>query len=316
VDVTAKITSLRDFFLTLFFVAIGMTIPAPTEYYLAWAFAISGFVIFSRLLTVFWPLHFMRQGQRASFLPALNLCQISEFSLVILALGFASRHITDTSRGVAAYTFVILAILSTYGILKSDGIFRLTGRRLKALKVKDLDDVPEIQPEPRIKSSVFLLGFSWTASSLVEEITRTERNLLPELAVIDFNPQVNQELRRREIRVIYGDISQRDTLEHAGIGEAKVVICSLSNSVLKGTSNQKLVQMVRELSPAARIIVHSELLSEIPQLYAAGASYVCSSRLVEAKELLHVLLAARQNLLDEKRAALEQELQNRREVIP
>src|SRR5947207_12252072 len=86
---------------------------------------------------------------------------------------------------------------------------------------KDLDqrtgDTDVSAGPPRI----FLLGFSWTASSLLEEIARNEPGLLKELAVIDFNPRVNQELRRRGVRAIYGDVSQRETLVHARIGEAR-----------------------------------------------------------------------------------------------
>jgi voltage-gated potassium channel Kch len=150
----------------------------------------------------------------------------------------------------------------------------------------------------------------------LEEITRNERHLLQELIVIDFNPHVNQELHRRGVPVIYGDISQRDTLEHAGIAEAKIIVCSLPNTVLKGTTNLRLVLMLREINPAAKIIVYSDLFSDIPGLYVAGADFVCLPRMIEAAELLQVLLAARKNLLDEKRAKLDRELKARREVIP
>jgi hypothetical protein len=74
--------------------------------------------------------------------------------------------------------------------------------------------------------------------------------------------------------------------------------------------------MLREINPAAKIIVYSELFSDIPGLYVAGADFVCLPRMIEAAELLQVLLAARKNLLDEKRAKLDRELKARREVIP
>src|ERR1700751_3810209 len=84
-DVTAKVTTLRDFFITLFFVALGMTIPAPNLELLGWAAVLFVFPGAIRILPVFLPLHWMKLGNRASLLPAINLCQVSEFSLVILA---------------------------------------------------------------------------------------------------------------------------------------------------------------------------------------------------------------------------------------
>jgi len=315
-DVTAKVTSLRDFFLTLFFVALGMTIPLPTLAALGWALVVGAFILLSRVLTVFLPLLWMSHGHRASLLPALNLCQISEFSLVIFAIGAASGHVSEGARGILAYAFVLLAVGSTYAIMQSDTLARLAGRGLKALKVADLDAAAEAKARPRRTPPIFLLGFSWTASSLLEEISRHDRNLINELRVIDFNPHVNQELRQRSVDVVYGDISQRDTLEHAGLGEARIILCTLPNTILKGINNLRLVQMLREINPKAQIIVYSEIFSDIPDLYAAGASYVCLPRLIEAAEVLSLLKAARENLLDEKRAELDRELADRHEVIP
>src|SRR4030095_5827931 len=86
-DVTAKVISLRDFFVTLFFVAIGMQIPLPTASLVGWVLTFAAFVVITRVATVFTPLYLMRQGLRTSIIPAVNLCQVSEFSLVVLALG-------------------------------------------------------------------------------------------------------------------------------------------------------------------------------------------------------------------------------------
>ena len=62
--------------------------------------------------------------------------------------------------------------------------------------------------------------------------------------------------------------------------------------------------------------MHAELFSDIARLYAAGADYVLVPRLIEARELRKAIEAARTNLLPEKRAELDAELKDRREVIP
>src|SRR5260221_286047 len=99
-DVTATVTTLRDFFITLFFVALGMSIPAPTSALLGWASVLCVFLLLSRFLTVFLPLYWMKLGHRASLLPTINLCQVSEFSLVILALGAEAGHINESTKGI------------------------------------------------------------------------------------------------------------------------------------------------------------------------------------------------------------------------
>ncbi|MBC8002381.1 MAG: cation:proton antiporter, partial [Opitutaceae bacterium] len=319
-DVAAKVTSLRDFFVTLFFVALGMSIPAPTSFYIGWSAVLAAFVIFSRFVTVFPTLYWLKIGLRGAVLPSIYLAQISELSLVILALGVSAHHIDKDVMGIAAYAFVMLGILSTYAIAESGRLVGSMVALLKRLGLRDLDSEEsgsqgsgEAHPHG---ARVVLLGFSWTASSLLEEIIRKDQPLLKDLAVIDFNPVVHERLKARGVRAIYGDITQHDTLIHAGVSEAEIIICTLPNTVLKGMTNLRLLQMLRQINPTAHVITHAELFTDVPKLYAAGASYVSVPRLIEAIELFEVLRAARIRMIDEKTGASQDELHNRNEVIP
>jgi len=315
-DVVAKVTSLRDFFVTLFFVGLGMLIPMPTVNCILWTIFFCLFLIGSRLATVFPVLYSMRLGYRASLLPAINLCQMSELSLVLLALGKASGDVSNDVIGIAAFAFAFLAVGSTYAILGNDSLLRKATPWLRKLDLRDLDDTFFMAREDARSGRICLLGFSWTASSLLAEIERNRPDLIPEIAVIDFNPVVHEKLKQRNVRAVYGDITARDVLHHAGVSHAEVIICSLPNMVLKGADNLKMLRQLRELNPDAKIIVHAELLSDIPVLYAAGANYVTAPRLLEAADLLRVLESAEKNLLDTKRRDQETLLKKRSEVIP
>jgi Kef-type K+ transport system membrane component KefB len=315
-DVVAKVTSIRDFFVTLFFVGLGMEIPVPTWGYLFWTVFFCLFLVASRFAAVFPPLYFMRQGYRASLLPTINLCQLSELSLVLLALGRTSGDVSENSIGIAAFSFAFLAVGSTYAILKNDLLLRQATPWLNRLDLRDLDQTG-LEPGGVAKPKrICLLGFSWTASSLLEEISRERSDVLAETVVVDFNPNVHEKLRQRGIHAVYGDITQRDTLLHAGVAECEIVICSLPNTVLKGADNLKMLRQLRELNPDAKIVVHAELLEDIPKLYAAGANYVTAPRLLEAANLLSVVEAAENNLLDQKRGEQLKQLEGRNEVIP
>ena len=143
-DVTAKVISLRDFFVTLFFVAIGMQIPLPTGGLLRWALVFAAFVVVTRIATTFTPLYLMRQGLRTSIVPSLNLCQVSEFSLVVLALGAQAGHLASpATSGIVALAFTLLAVLSTFGMAKSDGLVRALIPWLKKHGIRDLDHAPD-----------------------------------------------------------------------------------------------------------------------------------------------------------------------------
>src|SRR3954469_23014868 len=123
-DVTAKVITLRDFFITLFFVALGMTIPVPNLSVIGMALVIATFTIVSRVVTTFTPLYLLKQGLRASMLPAINLAQISEFSLVVIQTGVLAKHISAETSSAASFAFVILAVVSTFVMGQSNVITR------------------------------------------------------------------------------------------------------------------------------------------------------------------------------------------------
>ena len=319
-DVTAKVTTLRDFFITLFFVSLGMTIPIPGPSVIGLALMIAAFTVVSRMVTTFTPLYLMKQGLRASLLPAINLAQISEFSLVVIQTGIAAGHISTETSSAASFAFVVLAVVSTFVMARSDQVTRGLIGPLKRIGLRDLDHSHDADAghegghgEAR---RVVILGFFRAASALLSEIERRSPAVLEQITVIDFNPMVFRTLTDRGMHVVYGDISNVDTLVHAGVGKAELIILSIPNSLLKGADNEKLVRHVRSLNPTAKIVATAEILSEVNDLYDAGADYVTVTRLSDADELYKVIEAAQAGLLEDKRAETDALLSERREVLP
>lgn len=319
-DVTAKVTTLRDFFITLFFVALGMTIPVPNGSVIGLALVIAAFTVVSRLITTFVPLYLMRQGLRASLLPAINLAQISEFSLVVIQTGVLAKHISTQTANAVSFAFVLLAVLSTFMISRSDQIVRAAIGPLKRLGLRDLDAAELAAAEPGeghgAARRIVILGFFRAASALLSEIEQRDKSMLDQITVVDFNPNVFRNLAARGVHVIYGDISNVETLVHAGIGGAEIVILSVPDALLKGADNEKLVRHVRALNPEAKIISTADMLATVEDQYAAGADYVTVPRFTDAQELFQAIEAADDGLLDAKRAETDARLAERVEVLP
>ena len=315
-DVTAKVTSLRDFFVTLFFVGLGMTIPIPTTPVITLALIFAAFVVASRILTTFPALYGLKQGIRASFLPALNLSQVSEFSLVLMTLGVAAQHISPDVKNAVSFAFVILAVLSTFAMTNSDWIARRVVRLLKRLGLRDLDGTADgTESGHGHGARILLLGFFRAASSLVADLEKEDPELLKDIAVVDFNPVVFANLTARGVRVQYGDIAQRETLIHAGIEDAEILVSSIPDYLLKGSTNERLVRQLRSLNPKAVIIAPADTLADVDRLYAAGADYVTLARLTDAADLREALAAATAGHIDQKRAVVDTRLAGRKEVL-
>src|SRR5205807_7419776 len=142
-DVVAKAVSIRDFFVTLFFVALGMQIQIPSLGALEIALAASVFVIASRLVVV--PiLYALRLGLRTSIIPAINLAQVSEFSIVIASLGVTLGQIRQDVLTIVIVTFAVTSVVSTYMINFSHPIQRLLTSVFKKVGLKDLDSKAEL----------------------------------------------------------------------------------------------------------------------------------------------------------------------------
>ncbi|MGQ9688847.1 MAG: cation:proton antiporter domain-containing protein [Desulfobaccales bacterium] len=305
-DIIGKIINIRDFFITLFFVALGMTIPNPllNPGLVLLAALIAVFLVATRFLSVYPVLYFLGNGNRVSLLSSINLSQLSEFALVISVIGAKGEapHIGPDIVTLVTLVFVLASVASTYMIKYSNGLQNFLSRIAEALGFKSLAQEGEAASRA-FHPEVALLGFYRVASSFLSEVEKLKPQLIKKLAVVDFNPEVFRELKARGVPVIYGDISNMQTLHHAGLEEAKVVISTITDDILVGTDNLKLISQIKSHWPLAKIVVTANSPSQARELYEAGAHYVLRPNFLTGSHLLEVL----ERLLREEITDLAQE---------
>jgi hypothetical protein len=320
-DVVAKVVSIRDFFVTLFFVALGMQIPLPSAELLGMAAIASMFLVASRFVVVFPILRGLRLGHRASLLPAINLAQMSEFSMVIAAIGLQLGHIDEKTVSLLIFVFALTSIASTYLIGYSHPLQARISQALRAAGVRDLDTdkAPAEAPEKQATDVVFL-GFFAEASALLHEYELASSGsvrhpMLGRILVIDFNPDVRAELLRRGIACKYGDVAHMDTLHHADVHDAKLVVSTIPDAILKGTTNLRLLKLARRLCPHAKVVVTANRPAAALDLYQAGADYVFVPRLHSASEMAAVLERGLDEGFERMRDAEILRMRQRHEVL-
>lgn len=273
IHVTAKVLPLRDFFLTLFFISLGMGVPFPTASMMALALGIVVFVIASRFLTIYPLLALSGSGRRTGFITSLNLSQISEFSLVIASLGLTYGHISDSLRALIIYAMAFSAILSSYMIKYNHEIYLAFNKVLTRFSAPGRGEEEE-ESDAEAKCPIVLLGFHRGAEAFIEYVSQNKREFLPKILVVDFNPEVLKTLAAQQVHAVFGDISSVDTLTHTHIEEAKIVISSIPDMMLKGTNNLWLVETCRHLAPEAAIVATAETKAQAEELRRAGAHKV------------------------------------------
>ena len=207
-EVISRVGGVRDFFLTLFFVALGLKIPEPSTAAVLAALGGVVFVILSRFLALYPLFAFLRLDTRTAGVVAINLAQISEFALVIFSLGVTYKHISPAANSMILYTVLLTAVISTYGILYNHaiatwlaGLLNATGpppvvRRRAGRRGGGAPDAGAEDDEDAGRD-VFLLGVSREGLAFVQHVARTAPALKNRLVAVDFNPEMLERLRDR-----------------------------------------------------------------------------------------------------------------------
>lgn len=303
-EIISKVSVVKDFFVTLFFVGLGMTIPVPDGVNVLILAAVLALVaVLARYVVIFPLLYFSGLDRRNSMVTSVRLGQISEFSLVICFLGLQLGHISGELASAVIFAFVITALFTPFMYRKADVVHDHLSGLLGKLGFRE---PPQKSAGEHESYSLALLGFHRTASSLLHEIGRHNPELLSQTLVVDFNINLHAKISALGVTVKYGDLCNAETLHHSGVDKARVVVCTIPDDVLKGTTNCNIVKAVRHLNPEAIVIANAVELSDSRELYEAGADYVFMPRIEAARAVEDVIEEALSGKLPEYRASIEE----------
>jgi Kef-type K+ transport system membrane component KefB/voltage-gated potassium channel Kch len=315
-EIVGKVGVVKDFFVTLFFVGLGMSIPMPNGAdVLLLAAILAALAIILRLLVFFPLLYFTGLDRRNSMVTSVRLAQISEFSLVIGFLGTQIGHISDELNSAIIFAFVLTALITPALFYKADWIHdKLTN----VLEMIGFKAPPIVETDDDKSYSLALLGFHRITSSLLHEIGNKQPELLKKTLVVDFNVNIHASIEALGPKAQYGDLCNEETLIHAGVNKAKVIVCTIPDDILKGTTNEQIVKMAKHINPDAIIIANAIELKGCKALYDAGADFVFLQRVEAARAVEQAIGQALSGNINDHRSAIEAiygRLDKRREVL-
>lgn len=201
-QVAARLVSLRDFLLLFFFIELGATLDLSTlGSQVGASLVFSLFVLIGNPIIVMIIMGYMGYRKRTSFLAGLTVAQISEFSLVLAALGLSLGHLQQETVGLITLVGLITISASTYMILYSHIIYERLAPWLsifeRKIPYREIDSPLEGQDEV----DILLIGLGRYGASLAEIMRSRGYKLL----AVDCDPTNVQQHIRDGYQVRYGD---------------------------------------------------------------------------------------------------------------
>jgi Kef-type K+ transport system membrane component KefB/Trk K+ transport system NAD-binding subunit len=262
-EISSKLKPLRDFFIISFFIILGSQMAfGDISNLIIPAIILSLFVLIGNPLIVIILMGLMGYSKKTGFMAGLTVAQISEFSLILIALGFKTGSLSQEILSLVTIIGLITIAGSTYLIIYSDAIFNKLSGFLGLFERKKIKE-KEI---PKKKYNYILLGYNRIGFSVVKAFSKITKNFL----VVDYNPKVVKELKEKGINAVYGDVDDCEFLEDLGINKASLIVSTVPDK----ESNRIILSVLNMKKNKPLIMLTSRQIRDALELYESGADYV------------------------------------------
>lgn len=268
-EIGSKVRPLRDFFLILFFIILGLNVQLTDIRQI-----IFSSLILSAVVLILKPLILMAFSalfgytKRNNFLVGVTMGQVSEFSLIVLALGVSLGKIDQSILSTITLTAIITITISSYLTVYANDIYKKIAGALKIFEKKNIKQ----ERKSRRDYDAILFGYNRTGFAILKALRAAKQNCL----IVDFNPDIISKLARFRFPTIYGDAYDPEFLADLPFDKAKMVI----STIPEHETNVLLVETVRFANPKAIIITRAHTVESSMELYRKGADYVLTPHFI------------------------------------
>jgi Kef-type K+ transport system membrane component KefB len=273
--ISARLAPLRDFLLLFFFIALGATLDLSLlGLHVVAAVVFSLFVLIGNPLIVLAIMGAMGYRKRTGFLAGLTVAQISEFSLIFIAMGVSLGHVTEEALGLVTMVGLVTIAASTYMITYSHAIYAFCEPVLGVFERKGAAREGDGHSgKPRLEPDVIVFGLGRFGSAVG---TRLRQRGLRVLGV-DFNPAAVRAWREMGLDAEYGDASDPEFLAELPLARAAWIVATVpvhASGLSHADVRHTLLELTRNLGFSGRVAVTSHDERDSARLLGIGASAV------------------------------------------
>jgi len=273
--IAARLAPLRDFLLLFFFIALGAALDLSLlGTHLTAAAVFSVFVLVGNPLIVLVIMGAMGYRSRTGFLAGLTVAQISEFSLIFVAMGVSLGHVMPEALGLVTMVGLITIAASTYMITYSHRLHALFEPLLGVFERKGTPRETSEEPDRRaIVYDVVIFGLGRLGTAIAVRLRKKGFRVLG----VDFNPVTVRSRRGLGLDVEYGDATDPELVAGLPLKAAQWVVATIPvhpTGLSHEDARLTILQGVRAAAFRGRIAVTSHSKADTDALIAAGADRV------------------------------------------
>jgi CPA2 family monovalent cation:H+ antiporter-2 len=283
---TGDLLPLRDAFVSVFFVSLGMLfdVRVVVARPLACLGLLFGFVVGKALLGTIAALA-MRFPARVAWLAGVGLAQFGELGFVLTRLAEANGVVAREATG-PLFAAGVLSMFLTPLLVRAAPHVR-AGERLLAplervLGVRAPDDEGADEAPPT--GHVVLIGLGLAGLF----VARAIRSAGAELRVLELNAGNVRRGRALGLPVTYADATSEEALAHANVAGARLVVLLINDPA----ATERAVATVRRVAPDAPVLVRARYFLERDRLVALGARDVVAEEVEGTVEIVSRVLGA------------------------
>ncbi|MEN0000166.1 MAG: cation:proton antiporter family protein, partial [Pseudomonadota bacterium] len=253
--IAARLASLRDFLLLFFFIALGASLNLSVlGASIGPALVLSLFVLIGNPLIVLAIMGAMGYRKRTGFLAGLTVAQISEFSLIFMAMGVTIGHVADEALGLVTLVGLVTIAASTYMITYSHQLYALFEPVLGAFERKNAHAEDDNEGDAATAHDVILFGLGRYGLGIAAALRDSGKRVLG----IDFSPEAVRYAREEGYDVLFGDATDPEFLGHLPLSRAQWLVMAVpehDTGLTHYDPRHALLKAVRDLGYDGKIAV-------------------------------------------------------------
>lgn len=282
-EIFSKIRPVKDFFLTIYFVVLGINLSQGFIFSTAFilpVLTLSLYAVFGKNIILAFLLGRFGYKKKVIFETSLTLSQISEFSIIITGLAVSYLGVEGKFTAIITMVALISMAFSTQAYASTEKLYSVL-KKYYSFFEKKINNKDSFLKTDGYKDHLLLLGCDRSGGVVSDYLSKKEIDHM----VIDFDPKVIERMTALGVRAVLGDVIDVDILEQSGMDKAKMVI-----STIPGYEEDEIIlEYLKKHNPRCTAVLTASSANEAKKLYKMGADYVIVPDLVSGNYIVYLL---------------------------